>query len=49
MAEEGFKRKLTAIRFAYQSYAELWSEWIDAGILETHVKNLQARDSIKLE
>jgi hypothetical protein len=36
----------TSIRFVYQSYAELWSEWIAEGIFETHVKKLQARYSI---
>jgi hypothetical protein len=38
----------TSIRFVYQSYAELWSEWIAEGIFETHVKKLQAQYSIKL-
>jgi hypothetical protein len=38
----------TSIRFAYKSYAELWSEWIADGIFETHVRKLQARYSIKL-
>ncbi len=38
----------TSIRFAYKSYAELWSEWIDEGISAAHVKKLQARYSIKL-
>jgi hypothetical protein len=38
----------TSVRFAYQSYAELWSEWMAEGIFETHVKKLQARYSIKL-
>jgi hypothetical protein len=38
----------TSIRFAYKSYAELWSEWIAEGIFETHVKKLQARYGIKL-
>ncbi len=36
----------TSIRFVYQSYAELWSEWIAEGIFETHVKKLHARYSI---
>jgi hypothetical protein len=38
----------TSIKFVYQSYQELWSEWIAEGIFETHVKKLQARYSIKL-
>jgi hypothetical protein len=38
----------TSIRFVYQSYAELWSEWIAEGIFETHVEKLQARYNIKL-
>ncbi len=38
----------TAVRFVYQSYEELWSEWIAEGIFETQVKKLQARYSIKL-
>ena len=38
----------TSIRFLYQSYQELWSEWIAEDIFETHVKKLQARYSIKL-
>ncbi len=38
----------TSIRFLYQSYEELWSEWIDEGISAAHVKKLQARYSIKL-
>ncbi len=36
----------TSIRFFYQSYEELWSEWIAEGIFETHVKKLQARYNI---
>ena len=38
----------TSIRFLYQSYADLWSEWIAEGIFETHVKKLQSRYSITL-
>jgi len=39
----------TSIRFLFQSYEELWSEWIAEGIFETHVKNLLARYGVKLE
>ena len=38
----------TSIRFFYQSYQELWSEWIAEDIFETHAEKLQARYSIKL-